>query len=102
MTKLDEMWVEFEKHQSKADDNGHGKSWAEMCSLRTEEACKAAARAAYTAAVLAVDAVCGGFAAAAEAAGHAAASAAGYAEYWAQKAIAHINHAIELAEKRND
>ena len=102
MTKLAEMWVEFEKHQSIANDNGYGKAWAEMCRLRTEKACKAASRAAYVAAVVAVDAVYGGFAAAAEAAGHAAASAAGYAEYWAQKAIAHINHAIELAEKRND
>ena len=101
MTKLDEMWVEFEKPQSIADDNLYGKAWAEMCKLRTEKACRAASRAAYAAAVVAVDAVCGWFAAAAEAAGHAAASAAN-AEYWAQKAIAHINHAIELAEKRND
>ena len=92
MTKLEEMWVEFEKHQSKADDNGHGKSWAEMCSLRTEEACKAAARAAYTAAVLAVDAVCGGFAAAADAAADALAYAAN-AEYWKQAAIHRINKA---------
>jgi hypothetical protein len=107
MTKLDELWVEAAKYQSIADDKGYGKAWAEMCRLRTERACKAASRAAYAAAVVAVDAVCGWFAAAADAAGdaagHAAASAADAdAEYWAQKAIAHINHAIELAEKQND
>ena len=98
MTKLAEMWVEFEKHQSIANDNGYGKAWAEMCKLRTEKACKAASRAAYAAAVVAVDAVCGGFAAAADAAGYAAANAA--AESWMQEAIKRINKAIELAEKR--
>ena len=92
MTKLDEMWVEFEKHQSIANDNGYGKAWAEMCRLRTEKACKAASRAAYVAAVLAVDAVCGGFAAAADAAADALAYAAN-AEYWKQAAIHRINKA---------
>ena len=73
MTELDEMWVEFEKHQSIADDKGHGDTWAEMCRLRTEKACTAASKAAYADAVVAVDAVCGWFAAAAAAAAYAAA-----------------------------
>ena len=96
MTKLDEMWVEFEKHQSIADDNLYGKAWAEMCRLRTEKACKAASRAAYADAVVAVDAVCGWFAAAAAAAAYAAAGyaeAAANAEYWRQEAIYLINKA---------
>ena len=107
MTKLAEMWVEFEKHQSIANDNGYGKAWAEMCRLRTEKACKAASRAAYVAAVVAVDAVCGGFAAAAnaaaaDAAAALAANAAGYdaanAEHWKQKAIKRINQATGETE----
>ena len=100
MTELDEMWVEFEKHQSIANNNGYGKAWAEMCRLRTERACKAASRAAYAAAVVAVDAVdavCGEFAAAADAAADAIAYAAN-AEYWMQAAIHRINKATGETE----
>jgi hypothetical protein len=69
--------------------------------LRTVEACRAEyAAAAYAAAAA-------GYAAA-NAAAYAAYAAAAYADnaeyaqYWMQEAIAHINHAIELAEKQND
>ena len=101
MTKLDEMWVEFEKHQSIANDSGYGKAWAEMCKLRTVEACLDAdyAAAAYAAAAAAAE---GAAAAAAYAAAAAVYDYAGYAEYWTQAAIAHINQAIELAELTND
>ena len=96
MTELDEMWDALEKHQFRADKRGHGESWAEMCRLRTEKACTAASKAAYADAVVAVDAVCGWFAAAAAAAAYAAAGyaeAAANAEYWRQEAIYLINKA---------
>jgi hypothetical protein len=106
MTKLDEMWVEFEKHQSIADDDRHGDTWSDMCRLRTVEACRAAADAAYVAATEAANyAAYAAYAAAnyaayaADAASNAAADAA---EYWMQEAIKRINHAIKLAEKQND
>ena len=40
MTKLDEMWVKLEKYQGKADELGHGDTWAEMCRLRTAGAAR--------------------------------------------------------------
>ena len=43
MTKLDQMWVALAKYQSKADEKGHGVSWAKMCELKTERAADAAA-----------------------------------------------------------
>ena len=46
MTKLDEMWDALATYQSIADDDGHGDTWAEMCRLRTVEACRAAKYAA--------------------------------------------------------
>ena len=105
MTKLDEMWVEFEKHQSIANDSGYGKAWAEMCKLRTVEACLDAdyAAAAYAAAAAAAEgaAAAAAYAAAAAAvyayAGYAEAAgcakASKYAEYCMQKAIELINKA---------
>jgi hypothetical protein len=96
MTKLDEMWDALAKYQSKADKRGHGDTWAKMCGLRTEKACIDADYAAAD-----DDAGYAAYAAA-DAVKYSAANAAGYAEYWAQAAIAHINHAIELAEKQND
>ena len=83
MTKLDEMWDALAKYQSKADDRGHGESWAKMCKLRTEKACSTADYAEAAAA-------------------SAAAESFFNVDYWTQAAIAHINHAIELAEKQND
>ena len=86
MTKLDELWVELATYQSKADRRGHGKSWANMCELKTEKACLDAADAVK-------------YAAAKYAAAKYAATADA-AEYWMQEAIKRINEAIELAEKR--
>ena len=109
MTKLDEMWDKFEQYQEEADDLGHGKSWANMCRLRTVEACRAASNAAAFAAA-AADAAKYAAGAAAEAAKYAAGAAAdaasnvaaAAAECWMQEAIKRINKAIELAEKQND
>ena len=105
MTKLDEMWVKLAKYQSKADKRGHGESWAEMCRLRTEKACRDADYAAADddddAAGAAANAA--GYAGYAEAAAASAAAESFFnVDYWTQAAIAHINHAIELAEKQND
>ena len=72
MTRLDELWDALAAYQSIADDKGHGDTWAEMCRLRTVEACRAAEYAAADA-----------------------------AEYWMQEAIKRINKAIELAEKND-
>ena len=110
MTKLEEMWDALAKWQDKADEQGHGKTWAEMCRLRTvaaAEASRADSRAAYTAASAAADAI---YAAtwvlcAADNAVYAAASAtrnAIYAKYYAKKVIEAINKAIEEQEKQND
>ena len=50
MTKLDEMWDALAKYQSKADDRGHGESWASMCGLKTDTAAMSAAMSAGKAA----------------------------------------------------
>ena len=108
MTKLDEMWVEVAKYQSIADDKGHGKTWAEMCRLRTVEACRAASNAAAANAdnaAYAAAAYAAKYAYAASAANYAADAAkyaadAAYAQYCMQQAIKRINHAIKLAEKQ--
>jgi hypothetical protein len=55
---LAEMWRELAEYQPIADRDGHGESWARMCSERTEaaaweaeaEARKASRKAAWTAA----------------------------------------------------
>ena len=128
MTKLDEMWVEVAKYQDIADDNRHGDTWAEMCRLRTVEACRDAAAAAdyaaadavkyaaskYAAAKYAATAAskyaAAKYAASKYAAANAAAAAntaafaaatgyADYAEIRAQEAIDFINKAIELADQ---
>jgi hypothetical protein len=39
---LAEMWRELSEYQPQADRDGHGESWAKMCSERTEEAAWAA------------------------------------------------------------
>ena len=38
MSKLEEMWTALEKYQKYADADGHGKTWALMCELKTAEA----------------------------------------------------------------
>jgi hypothetical protein len=43
---LAEMWAALEEYQPFADRDGHGESWARMCSERTEEAASAASWAA--------------------------------------------------------
>ena len=102
MTKLDEMWDALAKYQSKADDRGHGESWAKMCKLRTEKACSTAdyaEGAAAVAAAYAEAAAAAAYAYAAAAYAYADAEAAGcaraskYAEYCMQKAIELINKA---------
>jgi len=40
---LAEMWRELEAYQPQADREGHGESWARMCSERTKEAAEEAA-----------------------------------------------------------
>jgi hypothetical protein len=45
--KLDEMWAALAAYQDKADARGHGESWALMCSDRTKDAVKAAAKDDY-------------------------------------------------------
>jgi hypothetical protein len=40
---LAEMWRELAEYQPQADKDGHGESWARMCSERTEEASESAA-----------------------------------------------------------
>jgi hypothetical protein len=42
--KIDEMWAALAAYQPQADAQGHGASWAKMCSERTSDA---AADAAY-------------------------------------------------------
>ena len=106
MTKLDEMWDKFEQYQEEADDLGHGKSWANMCRLRTVEACRAASNAAAfagaAAAKYAASAAADTAKYAAAAAADAGSTVAAAAESWMQEAIKRINKAIELAEKQND
>jgi hypothetical protein len=40
--KLNEMWTALAVYQPKADADGHGESWALMCSERTTDAAHAA------------------------------------------------------------
>jgi hypothetical protein len=47
---LAEMWRELSEYQPRADRNGHGESWAEMCKERTSRAAWDAARDAARAA----------------------------------------------------
>jgi hypothetical protein len=98
MNKLDEMWVALEAYLPQAIDDGHGDSWAKMCSEKTV----ATAYAAWCAAYDAVDAADLARAAAADAAAAAAADARDAADaaardaadadadYWAKKALDRI------------
>jgi hypothetical protein len=46
---IDKMWAALAEYQPTADTDGHGETWARMCSERTEDAAKAASDAANTA-----------------------------------------------------
>ena len=100
MTDLEQMWVELAKWQPEADKRGYGATWAEMCELKTAAACWAVMFTTTVAAYARYAAE-----AAASAAWAAAKDATNVASvnYWAQKAIDHINKALELnKEKQND
>jgi len=53
---LAEMWRELAEYQPQADRDGHGESWARMCSERTAAAARSAAWYAADAASSAADA----------------------------------------------
>jgi hypothetical protein len=97
--KLNEMWTALAAYQPKADANGHGASWAFMCSERTEEAAILAISSANTAAwhVCIYDDAAYNAPSAAESAGWAAysyaASATDDVEYYAQRSINQIKNA---------
>ena len=100
MTKLEEMWVELAKYQSKANDEGHGKTWVGMCRLKTEKAAFTASTCAY---VKGAAAACNAaYSAYGAEAAYLAGKAADRVDYWAQKAIEHINKALKEQEKQND
>jgi phosphopantothenate synthetase len=46
---IDKMWAELADYQPTADADGHGETWALMCSERTEDATAAASDAANAA-----------------------------------------------------
>jgi hypothetical protein len=101
--KLNEMWTALAAYQFKADADGHGESWALMCSERTTAAAYAAAgayasaKAAYAAGDAAdSDTYASAKAAwAANYAGAAADAAADRVEYYANRSINHIKNAQE-------
>jgi hypothetical protein len=80
--KLAEMWAALAAYQSRADANGHGESWAQMCSERNAGAAFAANYAATGTA--------------AYAAAWAAAAASADAVTWAT-AAADIKHCVQQA-----
>ena len=90
---LAEMWRELSEYQPQADRDGHGESWARMCSERTEEAASAASLAALESA----EAASAARAAAESAASESVASAASEsAASWASaQSIAAIRKAKE-------
>ncbi len=91
--KLNEMWTALAAYQSKADADGHGESWALMCSERTADTAAEAANDTRVAAWNADDRrAWAAWDAATYAAAYAAADAAD-AEYYAQLAIDYITKA---------
>jgi hypothetical protein len=84
---LAEMWRELSEYQPQADADGHGESWAKMCSERTTLAAWAAASAAE--------------AAAAEAAWDAA-RGAGYAARDAAFSAQHADIAIDVIRRAKE
>ena len=99
MTDLEQMWVELAKWQPEADKLGYGATWAEMCELKTADACWAVMFTTTVAAYARYAAE-----AAASAAWAAAKDATNVASvgYWARKAIARIKKALKEQEKQND
>ena len=95
--KLNEMWTALATYQPKADANGHGESWALMCSEKTSSAAAYAKAAASDAAYAYAAAYAAARAArAADDAARAAYAYAAYAAYaaaWAADAIYYINRA---------
>ena len=102
MSKLDEMWAALLAYLPQAISNGHGKSWAKMCSERTTHAADYAATRAAAAAYDADTAayVAAYVAACAAVAVAAAADAADAGDYWAQEAIDKIKRTA-VAKERN-
>mgnify|MGYP003640565684 CR=1 FL=1 len=90
--KLNEMWTALAAYQPKADANGHGESWALMCSERTSDA-------AYDAAGYAAE-----YAAYFANAGYAANAAydAAYANYTAAKYAQRSIKRITKAQKETE
>ena len=88
--KINEMWTALVAYQIQADANGHGESWALMCSERTERA----ANIAYDAAYAAADAADAAWSAAKAAyAAWSAVDAANAVENLSQRSINHIKNA---------
>ena len=42
MSKLNEMWARFEKHQAVAESKGYGAEWQALCEKRDEQSALAA------------------------------------------------------------
>ena len=96
--KLNEMWTALATYQHQADANGHGESWALMCSEKTSSAAYDACDAVY-AIDAAADAVYVVYAtdaayAAYDAAYADACAAAATADAAADNSICYINKAI--------
>jgi hypothetical protein len=104
-SKLNEMWTALSAYQPKADSNGHGESWALMCSERTEIAADAAwiathahhnfttcnaTHAVYYATTVTAEAA---YAAAADAADNFADQHSASIQFYAQMSIDNINEA---------
>lgn len=94
--KLNEMWAALATYQPKADADGHGESWALMCSERTKETAHDAANATWSAGEGATDDA--GAWAAAAAAWVSASDDAADVEYHAKLSIKHITKARKKTE----
>jgi hypothetical protein len=94
--KLNEMWTALAVYQPKADADGHGESWALMCSERTERAANIAGDAAWVTNSAAYDAYAAAWSAGdavaynVDTVTYTAAYAADRVEYYAQRSIDYI------------
>ena len=100
MTDLTPMWDALARYQPYADADGHGKTWAAMCSERTKQAAEAAMWSAETADVATTyPSAWASVWAAASAAASAASAAARAADvdvaYWSALAITRIEKVIK-------
>jgi hypothetical protein len=89
--KLNEMWTALAAYQMQADADGHGKSWALMCSEKTEDAANSAWYAKGDGACAYADAA--SYAAEAAAAAGDSDTYTVSIKYYAQQAIDHITKA---------